>query len=177
MMSATALSHSPQASLSEIVDGLAERTGAWVVVERYGAVITHGVGRSSCPPEVADALLTKTTSPLRAAVRWTETGRHLHGRIGNATLTALELGQGSTAWFIDGTAAEGAISLLVAAFGDDDGPVTDQLVESLLHPRGPARGIPAPPAVLLAMQTPGSLRALARVAVVASASHRARVHT
>jgi hypothetical protein len=176
-MSAATLSHGVQGTLSEIVDGVAERTGAWVVVERFGAVVTHGAGRGSCLPEVADALLTKTTLPLRAAVSWTDRGRHLRGKIGSATLTALELGQGGTAWFIDGTAPEDTVPLLAAALGDDDGPITDQLVESLLHPRGPARGSPAPPAVLLAMQTPGSLRALARAAVVASISHGARVHT
>lgn len=164
-------------SLSDLADGIAARTGAWVVVERFGVVVTHGAGRNPCLSDVAAALLAKSSAPLRAAATWSGGGRRLCGTIAGASLTAIDLGDGGTAWFVDGDVEDDALPLLAAALGDDHHPVTDPLVESLLHPRGPSRGAPAPPAVLVALVSPGPLPVLARAAASAAAGTTTRVHT
>ena len=46
-------------SLAELVDGIAGRTGAWVVVERFGAVVAHGAGTAECPAPVVRSLVSK----------------------------------------------------------------------------------------------------------------------
>ena len=56
-MSVAPLAHAQAVPLPELVDGIALRTGAWVVVERFGTVLTHGAGGASCPPAVTAALL------------------------------------------------------------------------------------------------------------------------
>lgn len=164
-------------SLSDLADGIAARTGAWVVVERFGTVVTHGAGRNPCLPDVAAALLAKSSAPLRSAATWSGGGRRLSGTIAGTSLTAIDLGDGGTAWFVDGDADDDALPLLAAALGDDSHPVTDPLIESLLHPRGPSRGVPAPPAVLVALVSPGPLPVLARAAASAAAGTTTRVHT
>ena len=167
------------ASVSDLADGVALRTGAWVVVERFGAVITHGAGRTPCLPAVAAALLAKTSDPLRAGVTWTGRGRRLRGTLDGAPVTALDLGEGGTAWLVDGDhdVDDVAVALLAGALGDDVRPVTDPVVEALLHPRGPSRGTSAPPAVLLVLTSPDPLPLLARAAASAAAGTPARVHT
>lgn len=164
-------------SLSDLVDGVACRTGAWVVVEQFGTVVTHGAGRSPCLPELTTALLQKSTRPLRAAVSWTGGGRRLTGTLSGAALTAVDLGDGGTVWFIDGDVADDALPLLAAALGDGGGPPCDPMVESLLHPRGPSRGTPAPPAVLVAFTSASPLRVLARAVVSGTTSASVRIHT
>lgn len=179
-MSLASVSCARSSSLSDLADGIAARTGAWVVVERFGTVITHGAGRGPCLPTVAAALLAKSSEPLRTDVRWTGRGRRLSGTLAGAPLTAVDLGEGGTAWFIDGDvedAGSDAIPLLAAALGDDAQPVTDPLVDSLLHPRGLSRSTPAPPAVLLVLMSPRPLPLLARAAVSAASGTTARVHT
>ena len=74
-MSLAPLSCARSGSPSELADGIAARTGAWVVVERFGAVVTHGAGRTPCRPAVAAALLAKSSEPLRTGVTWTGRGR------------------------------------------------------------------------------------------------------
>jgi hypothetical protein len=168
-MSLATLSSSGSPSLADLVDGLATRTGAWVVVERFGAVVTHGTGAGPCPAALASSLLGKCTSALRAAVVW---------KRGTATLEGLpvgtaELGDGVTAWFVGAPVEESALVLLAEA-AHGDGPVTDPVVEELLHPRGPSRRGRAPRARLVVLN-PASA-AVARRVVALVAGTEARVH-
>jgi len=101
-------------SLGDLVDGLACRTGAWVVVERFGAVVAHGAGATACPPPLAEALLHKRSAPLRSAVRWGR-GSALRGTVEGVGVVAVELGEGATAWFVGGAPEESALPLLALA--------------------------------------------------------------
>jgi hypothetical protein len=176
-MSLATLDHPQTASLGELVDGLALRSGAWVVVERLGTVVCHGAGHAACPAPLAEALLSKSTRPLRDAVTWHGGGRTMRGTVAGIRLTAVDLGAGATGWFIGGDADATLLPLLAAAAGTDGGPVTDTVVEELLHPRGPSRAGKAPRAVLVVLRSVSPLTVLSRRALAAVAGTEARVHT
>ncbi|TAL23985.1 MAG: PucR family transcriptional regulator [Frankiales bacterium] len=180
MTSLAPITHAQAVPLPELVDGIALRTGAWVVVERFGTVLTHGAGRSSCPPAVTAALLGKRGAPLREAVRWSRGSASasgtLRGVLDDAPVVAVELGGGATAWFVGAAPEDGAAALLRAAIGDE-GPVTDAFVEDLLHPRGPSRTGRAPAATLAVLLSSEPLQLLARSALAAVGGSHARVHT
>src|SRR5437764_2980000 len=95
-MSLATLDRGATPSLVDLVDGLAARTGAWVVVERFGSVVTHGTGTGTCPPALASALVRKCTFELRATVSW----RRGVGSLDGMAVSAAELGGGVTAWFV-----------------------------------------------------------------------------
>lgn len=164
------------ASLADLLDAVARRTGGWLAVERLGVVVAHGVGSGACPAPLAEALLAKRSAPLRGAVSWVRGGRHLQGTVAGATVTAVELGDGATGWFVGGPVDEEVLPLLRSAVHDDP-PVTDAWVEELLHPRGPARGGRAPQALLVVLLSDGPLPSLATAALSAVAATDARVHT
>lgn len=172
-MSLATVSHGRAPSLADLVDGLAARSGAWVVVERFGAVVTHGTGTTGCPAPLAASLLRKCTSELRAAVTWKRGPAGLSGRLDDLVVQVAELGDGVTAWFVGASVDEASIALLAEA-ACSTGPVTDPLVEELLHPRGPARRGRAPQARLVVLRSsePGLGR---RVAAVLAGTE-ARVH-
>lgn len=160
-------------ALGDLVDGLAARTGAWVLVERFGAVLAHGAGSSDCPAALATSLLGKSTTALRAGVCWKRSPAGLTGTLDGLPVRVVPLGEGVTAWSVGAPLEESAAALLAAAVRGD-GPVTDPLVEELLHPRGPARPGRAPRArlVVLRADDPG----LARRAATLVAGTAARVH-
>ena len=163
-------------SLPELVDGLAGRSGAWVVVERFGAVVAHGAGTADCPAPVVRSRVSKRTAHLRAAVTWNRGGGpHLRGKVDGVALTAVELGDGVTAWFVGAAPEESALPLLAAAAQGEERPVTDVVVDELLHPRGPRRG-QAPPALLVALRHEGPTGSLSRRAASLVAGTAARVH-
>jgi hypothetical protein len=166
-------------ALPELVDGLAARTGSWVLVERFGSVVCHGVGDVPCPGPLAEALLSKTTAPLRRSVVWARSSRFVRGRLEGVELVAADLGAGATAWLIGGQRGDlsEVMALLTAALDDTDTPVQDHVVEELLHPRGPVRRGQAPAALLLLLRADVPVRALARAAVAAVGGTAARVHT
>lgn len=168
----------PALSLFDLVDGLAARTGSWVVVEHFGRVLCHGTGGFVCPLPLVDALLDKSTAPLRAAVTWSRSGRLVRGSLSGAELLVAELGDGAAAWFVGGNATriQEAVPMLAAAVHAYDVPVHDAVVEELLHPRGPTRPGQAPPALLLLLRAETSTRGLAHAAVTAAIGHSARVH-
>jgi hypothetical protein len=168
-MTLATLDRAATPSLADLVDGLAARSGAWVVVERFGAVVTHGTGAGPCPTPLASALVRKSTSELRAAVTW----RRGVGSLEGVPVSAAELGAGVTAWFLGAPVDSGAVALLSEA-AHSTGPLTDPLVEELLHPRGPSRRGRAPLARLVVLRSaaPG----LARRAVGVVAGTEARVH-
>jgi hypothetical protein len=176
-MSLATLNRGAAPSLGDLVDGLAARTGAWVVVERFGSVVTHGTGTSSCPTSLATSVMTKSTTALRGAVTWNRGGRHLTGKLEGTTLLAADLGDGVTAWFVGAAVDEASISMLAGAAHADAQPVVDPVVRELLHPVGPARRGSAPAAQLVVLRHEGPLGALARAAAVAVAGTTARVHT
>lgn len=163
-------------SLPELVDGIASRTGAWVVIERFGAVVAHGAGTPDCPAPVVMTLVSKRTTHLRDAVTWHRgTGTHLRGKVEGLPLTAVELGRGVTAWFVGAAAEGGVLPMLAAAAQGEESPVTDPVVEELLHPRGPRRG-QAPEVLLMAVRSGGRPAALSRRAASVVAGTAARVH-
>jgi hypothetical protein len=163
-------------SLAELVDGIAGRTGAWVVVERFGAVVAHGAGAEECPASVVMSLVSKRTAHLRGAVTWHRGGGpHLRGTVEGSALLAAELGEGITAWFVGGAPDEGVLPLLAAAAQGEERPVTDPVVQELLHPRGPRRG-QAPQALLVAFRHEGPTGSLSRRAASLVAGTSARVH-
>lgn len=162
-------------SLPELVDGLANRSGAWVVVERLGTVVAHGAGTTDCPAPLVMTLLSKRTAHLRGAVTWSRGRSHLRGKVEGVSLTAVELGDGVTAWFVGGAPEEAVLPLLAAAAQGEDRPITDAVVEELLHPRGPRRG-QAPQALLVVLQHGAPTGALSRRAASVVAGTEARVH-
>ena len=175
MSVATLGSASP--SLTDLVDGLACRSGAWVVVERFGVVIAHGTGTAACPGPVATSLLAKSTTALRAAVTWNRGTGRLTGTVGGTSVVAADLGDGVTAWFVGAAPDEGALPLLAAAAQGEERPVTDPVVQELLHPRGPARRGQAPDALLVLIRHEGPAAALSRRTAAVVAGTAARVHT
>ncbi|MFN2538373.1 MAG: helix-turn-helix domain-containing protein [Mycobacteriales bacterium] len=162
-------------SLPELVDGLASRTGAWVVIERVGAVVAHGAGTADCPASLITSLVSKKATALRAAVTWTRGGSRITGQLDGLPVTAVELGDGATAWFVGAGPDEGALPLLAAAAQGLERPVTDPVIAELLHPRGPRRR-QAPPALLVALQYDGPPASLSRLAASVVAGTAARVH-
>ena len=163
-------------SLAELVDGVAGRTGAWVVVERLGTVVAHGAGTTECPAPLVEAVLAKTTAPLRSAVAWRRGSPYLTGALGEVPVTAVELGDGATAWFVGAGPEESAVPLLAEAARGEERPVTDPVVEELLHPRGPHRRGHAPAALLVALRHDGSAAELSRRAAAVVAGTGTRVH-
>lgn len=165
--------HLPAPSLPDLVDGIAARSGAWVVVERFGAVLTHGTGTTDCPSALATTLLRKSTTELRCAVAWKRGRGGLCGQLDGLEVRPVELGDGVTAWFLGAAVDEASLGLLAEA-ACSTGPVTDPLIEELLHPRGPARRGRAPQARLVALRAtdPG----LVRRATAVVAGTNARVH-
>jgi hypothetical protein len=156
-------------SLTDLVDGLSARTGAWVVIERFGVVVAHGAGAGPCPAGLVSTLLAKSTADLRAAVRWKRGAGSLDG----SCVSAAELGDGVTAWFVGAVVDDSALPLLAEA-ARGSGPVTDPVVAELLHPRGPARRGRAPRARLVVVRSTSP--AVARRAVAVLAGTEARVH-
>lgn len=177
-MSVAAAGHVQTTSISRLADGVALRTGAWVVIERLGTVVTHGAGGAPCPAPVADALLAKTTRPLRDVVTWSRGGTRLRGVVGGTSVTAVDLGGGCAAWFVGGEVEESTLPLLATAISERDEPVNDPFVAALLHPRGPARSRMAPDAQLMVLlPRTGAATALAHAVVGITSGTDARVHT
>ena len=176
-MSLATLAGTGRATLSDLVDAVAGRTGAWVVVERFGAVLTHGAGTGECPASLAKALLAKTTGPLRDAATWSRGGRHRCGTADGTDLVVADLGDGAAAWFVAGPVEEASLPLLSTAVHADTTPVTDPVVADLLHGRGPARRGRAPRALLLVLHSADDVAVLAQRAVCVVAGTDARVHT
>jgi hypothetical protein len=175
-MSLATLARPQAASLGELVDGIALRTGAWVVVEQFGAVLAHGAGQASCPPALATALLTKSMAALRTAVRWSRGTAQLRGSLDAVDVVPVDLGAGATVWFVDGPVEQPTLAHLRSAVCDD-APVIDTFVNELLHPRGPLRPSRPPDAVLVVLSSAGPLAVLSRCALAAVAGTDARVHT
>lgn len=176
-MSLATVAHPQAASLSQLVDGISSRTGSWLVVERFGTVLTHGAGQTSPPAPLTAALLAKTCTPLRKAVSWSGRGPYLTGCVDAAPVTAVELGDGATAWFVGGPVDEPALPHLAAAARHDVRPVTDPIVDELLHPRGLSRAGMAPDALLVVLTSSHPLAAVSHSALAAIAGTEARVHT
>lgn len=174
-MSLAPVAPAPVAQLPDLVDGIAARTGAWVVVESLGAVVTHGAGVADCPVALASTLLGKSTAPLRAAVSWVRGGCALRGTLDALPVAAVDLGAGATAWFVGGRVEEETVPLLRSAV-HDAAPVTDPLVAELLHPRGPARPGRAPQARLLVLLSQAPVAAVSRAASSALVPGTGRVH-
>jgi hypothetical protein len=173
-MSLATVAAPPIADLAGLVDAAALATGAWVVVESAGLVLTHGTGRTPCPPAVAAALLSKSTAPLRTAVVWRRGVGRLRGHVDGVRLTAADLGGGATGWFIAADVDQATIDLLAAAV-HAEAPTTDAYVEELLNPRA-LRRQPAPDAVLLAVRADAPVAALSTHVRRLLAGTAARVH-
>jgi len=163
-------------SLSGIVDGVALRTGAWVLVDRFSVIVAHGTGTMPCPAPLAQAVLVKSTGRLRGAVVWKRDGDLLHGSVEGTSVVVADLGNGVTAWFAGGPVEPQSLTALAAAAHADELTAGDAVVEELLHPRGPARRGCAPQALLVAFRADCPLVVLSRQVVTAVAGTNARVH-
>jgi hypothetical protein len=168
---------SPFPSLSDVLDAVASRTGAWILVERFGAVLAHGTGTGPCPPPVAEAVICKSTAALRARVLWARGPQRLGGTVDGHAVRAVNLGDGATSWFVGGRLEEDSLPLLAAAVSHDARPIEDAFVDELLHPRDSARGHDDPPAVLAVLTSREPVAATARAALTAVAGSTARVHS
>lgn len=177
-MSLATFGQTAVSALPELVDVIAAHTGSWVVVERFGSVMCHGIGQAQCPAALEQSLIGKSTAPLRAAVTWTRGQGLVRGMLERTALVATDLGGGTTVWFLGGETATvpDLIAVLAAAVHDESAPVVDPVVAELLHPRGPARRGAAPPALLLALSSDLPARALSRLALAAVAGSSCRVH-
>lgn len=162
--------------LPDLVDSLATESGSWVVVERFGEVLCHGTGAAACPAPLAASLVSKKASALRGAVTWTGRRPGLSGSLSGAPVSAVDLGEGGTAWFVGGTLEPSAVAALRQAFQATMSPVSDPAVEGLLHPRGIARPAAVPPARLVVLGGDDNVAALTAAAIRAVAAPTARVH-
>ena len=171
-------SHVPAGAvrLGDLVDALASTTGAWVVVEELGRVVSHGVGRSTCGAALAETLLTKRAAPLRDAVVWTRRTAPLSGELDGCLVTAVDLGEGGVAWFLGAAPPQDAGAALAAALHGDGGLLRDEGFAALLHPRGPSRSSVAPAARLVALSANVPLAALCRAVSAAGAGRALRAH-
>ena len=171
-------SHVPAGAvrLDDLVDAMALATGAWVVVEELGRVVCHGVGRAPCGTALAEALLTKRVHPLRDAVVWTGRTAPLSGTVDESSVTAVDLGEGGTAWFLGAAPSPEAGPALSAALRGDGGLLRDEGFATLLHPRGPSRSSVAPAARVLAISADVPLPALCRAVSAAVAGRAVRAH-
>lgn len=172
-MSLATVSRGSTPSLVDLVDGIAARSGAWVVVERLGAVVAFGTGTGDCPSALATSLLRKCTAELRTAVTWKRGRGSLTGSVEGTPVTAAELGDGVTAWFVGSPVEDASVAQLAEAAHCSE-PVSDAFVEDLLHPRGPARRGRAPRARLVVLRSEET--GLARRARALVAGTAARVH-
>jgi hypothetical protein len=165
-------------ALPDLVDELAARSGGWVVIERFGSVLCHGAGRTECPAALAQALIGKSTVPLRASVSWTRGRGLMRGTLDGLALVAAELGDGATAWFVgsEPAAVQEALPMIAESLLDDGAAPHDPVVEELLHPRGPARRGAAPAALLLVLRADVPVKLLARTAAAAVLGTDARIH-
>lgn len=162
--------------LNDLVDAVAHATGAWLLIEELGAVVCHGVGSGPCGPSVASALLSKSTRPLREAVRWQRGCAPLTGLVDGQSVTAVDLGEGGLAWFIGGGAVTDSTAALAAALHGSAALPYDPFVADLLHPRGPNRLGGAPQARLVALQADVPLQGLCRVVAAVTATTSVRTH-
>lgn len=165
----------PAPDLAVVVDAVAARSGAWVVVESAGRLLAHGPGASDCPPTVAAALVSKRTAPLRRATTWRRGTGVLRGSLDGVELSAADLGAGVTAWFLgaaptDATLRELALAMHAEPLPDDAG------FADLLDATVPVRRRAAPPAVLLALGADAPLPTLCRAVRGVGAVHAARLH-
>ena len=141
-MSLSTLTAARSDDLDELLDGLAARSGAWVVVERSGRVLAHAAGAGAAPAALVEALLGKHTAPLRAKTTWRRSARPMHGQVQDVTVAAWELDGGDRLWSVGGELDTADVTRVALALNSAEGPPLprDRMVEQLLHPRGPARG-------------------------------------
>nr|MDP9101198.1 hypothetical protein [Actinomycetota bacterium] len=167
--------------LADLVEGVAQASGAWVLVEQFNVVVGHGRGGFACPAALVEAIVQKRTATLRRAVVWCRDGGGLSGTLGGLPVVTCELGPGTTAWFVgpaprDLPAATRLLALGAAQLQDT---AHDAEVESLLHPRGLVRPGRAPSARLLVVGSPAvvhELVAACRSALAATEGRPARLH-
>lgn len=164
------------ADLAALVDAIAYRTGCWVLVERFGQVLSHGTGATACPAALADAVLNKSTTTLRASVVWTGRGPLLEGSTDGMVVTAAELGGGATAWFLGGPCAQADVDALSTSLPSEGVPLSDPWVADLVHRRGIRRTGDAPSARLVVLQGGAPVTVLAAAAWQTVAGTAVRVH-
>lgn len=183
MTAAPAAGAADAPALALVVEGAAQRSGAWVLLEAAGRVTCHGAGRGSCPTPLVESLLHKTTHPLRAATRWHRGAGLLRGRAGEADVIAADLGEGRSLWFVTmppGPGPQDAVALVEAvrsALAAHVAPVTDPVVADMLTPRGSLRRSRPHAAALAVLRGPAPLPAVAAAAVRAGVMGGHRVHT
>ena len=163
--------------LGALVDEIAVRTGAWVVVAQLGNVVAHGTGDTPCPGPLAAAVLSKSTAPLRDGVTWSRRSGSLRGLLDGVEVTAAELGDGVTAWFLAAAVGPADVEALRVAMSEEAIPVHYPMMADLLHPLGPSRAGQAPTALVLVLHATAPLGMLGRSALAAVSTHHGRVHT
>lgn len=165
----------PPPDLAAVVDAMAARSGAWVVVECAGRLIAHGPGACVCPPTAAAALVSKRTAGLRRSTTWRRGTGVLRGSLDGVELWAADLGAGVTAWFLGAPPTDAVLRDLALAVHAEPLP-DDPGFADLLDARVPVRRRTAPPAVLLALAADAPLPTLCRAVRGAGAVHAARLH-
>lgn len=167
------------ASLADLVDAVSQKTGGWVVVERFGDVLAHGAGSRPCPAPLAEALLSKRMAALRHEVSWVRGPDPMRGTVSGIRVTSFAADAGVAVWHIGDDGADGGdqwATVLAAAAGDQAQPVTDQLIASMLHPRSSVGGPRAPATVLVALTSTERIAVLSRAALTATVGGGGRVH-
>lgn len=164
------------ADLAALVDAIADRSGCWLVVERFGQVLCHGAGAAACPAPLAAAVLSKRTTALRSAVMWSGRGALLEGSLDGLCVTAAELGDGATAWFVGGQCGQADVEAVSASLLSEGLPLSDPWIGDLLHRRGIRRSGDAPSARLVVLQGGTTVTALAAAAWQTVAGTAVRVH-
>jgi hypothetical protein len=136
--------------LAAFVDQLAEAFGAWIFIEQDRQLVLHGAGPGVCPPPLVEAIIRKSSAPLREQVRWQRNTARSRATLDGQPVQAFELGDAATAWFV-GTAEPMPSSVIERLQTEVAGRerLRDPYVERLLQPNYMRAAGTAPEAVLV----------------------------
>jgi hypothetical protein len=86
-------------ALSDLVDSIDDRSGAWIVGELFSRALCHSTEAGRCPESLTRSRLTKQVSPLRAAAVSTSSRGAFRRQLEDQPLEAAELREKRISWF------------------------------------------------------------------------------
>jgi hypothetical protein len=158
-------------ALDDLVEDIARQCGAWLIVEQGGRVLSHAPGCGPCPEAAAEALLHRTITPLRRALRWSKQEPR-SGTIDGQRVDVVQLSPVFSAWLIGGSSTP-HLERLVHVLPEDVPPQHDGYVANLLEPGRHPGAVPL--AQLLVVEAVEIPRTAARLASALSGTGT-RVH-
>lgn len=159
-------------ALDDFVSALARASGAWIIIERRGTILSHAPGGQACPTPLARSVLERSAGPLRRAVKWQDCAAGV-GTVDNHPVHAEQLTPVVTAWAI-GVSERPPLAYLREVLPEEEPAVHDPVVARLLAPAEMSGT--APPARLVVIDTHEPARLSRRLCPVLEGTG-SRVHT